>query len=196
MLVSYALGDFSGCVIVVPLMLALRDHSAAGAWARCSRTGWCWARAGRAGPGQPSGPRGAGISAVCRCFRCSASPTASVAAGRVARPAGRRHPLRSTGALRGIVGAGQLQLLVAVAGCAALLLGVAARPRSTARALSATVQALSMRSTQLAEAANRMASLQEQERRRIGAELHDQLGQDMTAIATRLRVVERTRRRA
>jgi two-component system sensor histidine kinase UhpB len=37
-----------------------------------------------------------------------------------------------------------------------------------------------------------MAALQEQERRRIGVELHDQIGQDMTAIATRLRIVELT----
>src|SRR3546814_6702633 len=37
-----------------------------------------------------------------------------------------------------------------------------------------------------------MAALQEHESRRIGAELHDQIGQDMTAIATRLRIVELT----
>ena len=43
----------------------------------------------------------------------------------------------------------------------------------------------------LRDAANRLASQQEQERRRLGAELHDQLGQDMTAIATRLRLAER-----
>jgi two-component system sensor histidine kinase UhpB len=54
------------------------------------------------------------------------------------------------------------------------------------------VQALRTRSAELARAANRMAAMQEQERRRIGVELHDQIGQDMTAIATRLRIVELT----
>src|SRR3546814_1417283 len=35
-------------------------------------------------------------------------------------------------------------------------------------------------------------SVDSESRRRIGAELHDQIGQDMTAIATRLRIVELT----
>lgn len=88
---------------------------------------------------------------------------------------------------------GQLQLLVTISGCAALLLGVSVETQRNQRnELSETVKALSARSVQLVEAANRIASLQEQERRRIGVELHDQIGQDMTAIATRLRVVERT----
>jgi len=58
--------------------------------------------------------------------------------------------------------------------------------------MDAIVQALRRRSAELTVAANRMAALQEQERRRIGVELHDQIGQDMTAIATRLRIVELT----
>lgn len=88
---------------------------------------------------------------------------------------------------------GQFQVLIAIFCCVALLLGATAeRQRAQRSALSATVKALSLRSAQLAGAANRIATLQEEERRRIGAELHDQLGQDMTAIATRLRVVERT----
>jgi two-component system sensor histidine kinase UhpB len=52
---------------------------------------------------------------------------------------------------------------------------------------------LSIRSKALTHVAERLTSQQEDERRRIGAELHDQLGQDMTAIATRLRVLMRTR---
>src|SRR3546814_19528627 len=54
------------------------------------------------------------------------------------------------------------------------------------------VQALRTHSDERARAANRMAALQENERRRIGAELHDQIGQDMPAIATRLLIVELT----
>ena len=101
--------------------------------------------------------------------------------------------LAISGPLVELWGSGQLQVLVAVTGCVALLLGATAeRQRSQRSTLTATVQALSLRSAQLAGAANRIATLQEEERRRIGAELHDQLGQDMTAIATRLRVVERT----
>jgi two-component system, NarL family, sensor histidine kinase FusK len=89
--------------------------------------------------------------------------------------------------------AGELESQLAVAGCAALLLGLASdTQRAQREELSANVMALSQRSRQLVESANRIAATQEQERRRIGAELHDQLGQDMTAIATRLRVVERT----
>ena len=51
---------------------------------------------------------------------------------------------------------------------------------------------LSMRTRALADATKRIVSQQEDERRRIGSELHDQLGQDMTAIATRLRLAQRS----
>lgn len=95
----------------------------------------------------------------------------------------------------GVVGRwepGQLQLLVAVLAAGALVLGVCSDAlRTQGHALSATTEMLSMRTQALRDAANRLASQQEQERRRLGAELHDQLGQDMTAIATRLRLVER-----
>ena len=88
---------------------------------------------------------------------------------------------------------GQLPLLMAMVGCAALLLGVATEALRTQRGeMDEIVQALRRRSAELTVAANRMAALQEQERRRIGVELHDQIGQDMTAIATRLRIVELT----
>jgi two-component system sensor histidine kinase UhpB len=89
-------------------------------------------------------------------------------------------------------GPGQLRVVVALASCAALLLGVSSETQQVQqKVLSKTVESLSLRRSQLAAAANRMAALQEEERRRIGAELHDQIGQDMTAIATRLRVIER-----
>ena len=86
----------------------------------------------------------------------------------------------------------QLQLLLAAGGFAALTLGVAGDAlRAQGRALKSTIDMLSHRTRALADTANRLVSQQEDERRRIGAELHDQLGQDMTAIATRLRLVER-----
>jgi two-component system sensor histidine kinase UhpB len=86
----------------------------------------------------------------------------------------------------------ELQLLVAAAGFAGLALGISSDAlRTQGRALKSTIDMLSVRTRALADAANRLVSQQEAERRRIGAELHDQLGQDMTAIATRLRLVER-----
>ncbi len=95
----------------------------------------------------------------------------------------------------GFVGVGpsmQLQLLTSAAGFAALMIGVSGESlRLQGRALTSTIDMLSSRTRALSDAANRLVSKQEDERKRIGAELHDQLGQDMTAIATRLRIVER-----
>jgi two-component system sensor histidine kinase UhpB len=95
----------------------------------------------------------------------------------------------------GFVGVGpsmQLQLLTSAAGFAALMIGVSGESlRLQSRALTSTIDMLSTRTRALSDAANRLVSKQEEERKRIGAELHDQLGQDMTAIATRLRLVER-----
>lgn len=88
-------------------------------------------------------------------------------------------------------GTGQFNVLAAVSGYAALLLGASNEHQREQRTrLTGIVQTLSLRTRQLTEAANRIASLQEQERRRIGVELHDQIGQDMTAIAIRLRIIE------
>ena len=86
----------------------------------------------------------------------------------------------------------QLQLLIAAAGFAGLALGTSSDAlRTQGRALKSSIDMLSSRTRALADATNRIVSQQEEERRRIGGELHDQLGQDMTAIATRLRLVER-----
>lgn len=197
MLVSYALGDFAGCVIVVPILLALGDQFGEG------RRPWndLFANGLVLGPllvvlGLATLPA---IEAPVYPLMLSLFPLFGIAYRFGWRASAIGLGLLGvgihfmTGPIVELWGAGQLQLLIAIAGCAALLLGVASETQKAQRsALSATVQALSLRGTQLAEAANRMASLQEQERRRIGVELHDQLGQDMTAIATRLRVVERT----
>jgi two-component system sensor histidine kinase UhpB len=87
----------------------------------------------------------------------------------------------------------QLQLLIAAAGFAGLALGISGDAlRTQGRALTSTIDMLSSRTRALADATNRIVSQQEAERRRIGTELHDQIGQDMTAIATRLRLVART----
>ncbi|MFD0738318.1 histidine kinase [Lysobacter koreensis] len=196
-LVSYALGDFAGIVIMVPLLLVLHDQ------ARPSRLPW---RALLA-DGLVLVPLAValGLSALPALeapvypLLLSLFPAFGLAYRFGWRPATVALGLLSIGVhaiaepVAQLWGPGQMQLLVAVIGSAVLLLGVASETQQQQRSeLSATVQALSMRGTQLVEAANRIASLQEQERRRIGAELHDQIGQDMTAIATRLRVVERT----
>ncbi len=86
----------------------------------------------------------------------------------------------------------QLQLLVAACGIAALLLGASTDAlRAQGKALMLSLEQLARRSSDLSNVATRVTSVQELERRRIGGELHDVLGQDITAIATRLRVVER-----
>lgn len=87
---------------------------------------------------------------------------------------------------------GQAQLLLGVISFGGLALGVASDAlRTQGRALQRGIDLLSVRTRALADATNRVVCQQEDERRRIGSDLHDQLGQDMTAIATRLRLVER-----
>ncbi|GHA74478.1 hypothetical protein GCM10007067_09350 [Lysobacter bugurensis] len=87
---------------------------------------------------------------------------------------------------------GQLELFAAVIGAAALLVAANA---DAVRVQSSAVRTLSQRlwaqAQELRATATRLASQQEQERRHLGAELHDALGQDMTAIATRLRLLQR-----
>jgi two-component system sensor histidine kinase UhpB len=197
MLVTYALGDFAGIVLVTPLMLAL--HGQAGErrlpWRKLLANGLVFAPAGVL-LALKLLPR---IEAPVYPLALALLPLFLVVY---------RHGWRQAAVAFALLGAclhlvplpltatllpGQLPLLMAIVGCAVLLLGVSVdRERERRRELDATVQALSAHGAELARAANRMAALQEQERRRIGAGLHDQLGQDMTAIATRLRIVELT----
>jgi two-component system sensor histidine kinase UhpB len=86
----------------------------------------------------------------------------------------------------------QLQLLIAITASAALMIGSTREALADqGRALARAVDMLSKRTQALSDAANRLTSQQEEDRRRLGRELHDELGQDMTAIATQLRLVER-----
>lgn len=197
MLVSYALGDFAGIVVVVPIVLALWDQSGT------DRIAWnaLFANGMVLGPllvmlGLYALPV---IEAPVYPLVLALFPVFGIAYRFGWRPGAIAFGLLSlgvhslSGPIEALWGPGQLQLLFTVAGCAALLLGVASETQRVQRsALTATVEALFLRRNQMTDVADRMALLQQQERRRIGIELHDQLGQDMTAIATRLRVVERT----
>lgn len=197
MLVSYALGDFAGIVLVVPVMLALHDQAGPGRmpWPKLLANGLVLAPVGVL-LGFLLLPR---IEAPVYPVALALLPLFLVA---------HRHGWRQAAIAFALLGLalrlvplpmvdtlqpGQVPLLIAMTGCAVLLLGAAIEGHREQRdELNTTVLALSERGGELARAANRMAALQEQERRRIGTELHDQLGQDMTAIATRLRIVELT----
>ncbi len=197
MLGSYALGDFAGVVMVVAVMLALADQ-----W-RPDRVAWSALVAN----GLVLAPlllmlalhTLPVVEAPVYPLVLALLPVFALAYRFGWRPAAIAFGLLGLGihALSGPIEAlwapGQSQLLYTVSGSAALLLGVASETQRVQRsALTATVEALFLRRNQMTDIADRMALLQQQERRRIGVELHDQLGQDMTAIATRLRVVERT----
>lgn len=85
-----------------------------------------------------------------------------------------------------------VQRMLAVAGTSALLLGTG---RDTARAqhdrLSHSIEELEDKTRALRDVAARLSDRSEVESRRLGVELHDQVGQDMTALATRLRIAQR-----
>jgi len=195
-LAGYALGDLAGVVLVLPVLLAL-----SGQWGP-DRRRWTDLFAN----GLVLAPLGVAlglsllpiIEAPVYPLVLALLPLFAIAyrigwrQGAIALGLLVPGLLAISGPLVELWDVGQLQVLIGTAGCVALLLGVSNENQKAQRsALGATVKALSLRSGQLAGAANRIATLQEEERRRIGAELHDQLGQDMTAIATRLRIVER-----
>lgn len=93
----------------------------------------------------------------------------------------------------------QAQLLLGTTGVACLLLGASidelrasrsALHQYNAQLISANVR-LDRYSEELREAARRNLNLSEDVRRWITAELHDELGQNLTALQTRLTLVER-----
>lgn len=198
MLISYALGDFAGIIIIVPFLLAVRDQFGPDRvpWNALFANGLVLAPLLVVLLGLYSLPA---IEALVYPMVLALFPLFGIAYRFGWRPGAIAFAVLGVGvhtfsfSIAAMWGPGQMQLLFAVSGCAMVLLGVASETQRTQRdALSATVAALSLRRNQMTEVAERMALLQQQERRRIGVELHDQLGQDMTAIATRLRVVERT----
>ena len=196
-LVSFALGDFAGTVLVVPIMLALVEQFGP------ERRPWPLLAAYGVVLASPAVILGLSllpsIDAPIYPLALAILPLFLVAYRYGWRPAMMSYGLLclalTTTTLPHVkqLEPGQLPLLMALVGCAALLIGVATEALRTRRAeMDEVVKTLRTRSAELARAANRMAALQEQERRRIGVELHDQIGQDMTAIATRLRIVELT----
>ncbi len=87
----------------------------------------------------------------------------------------------------------RMQLLMSASAAAAILLGASTdATRVQGHALRLGLAQLHRRSTELTDAARRLVTMQEHERRSLGSELHDVVVQDITAIAIRLRVVERT----
>lgn len=197
MLVSFALGDFAGVVLVVPLMLALVDQSGP------ERRPWPELLAYGVALVPAAIVLGLSLLPVIEApvypLAIALLPLFLIAYRYGWRPATIAYGLLCLALVAAALPQvdslkpGQLPLLMAMVGCAVLLLGVATEAlRSKRVEMDRIVRTLRMRSAELARAANRMAALQEQERRRIGVELHDQIGQDMTAIATRLRIVELT----
>ena len=86
----------------------------------------------------------------------------------------------------------QVQLFLVVVGVASLLLGASVDELSARNSIleSANVR-LDKASEELREAAHRNLGLSEDLRRWITSELHDELGQNLTALQTRLKLAER-----
>ncbi|GAB3318218.1 histidine kinase [Luteimonas notoginsengisoli] len=197
MLVSFALGDFAGVVLVVPIMLVLADQRGT------ARRPWPELIAYGVALAPSSVVLGLSLLPIIEApiypLALALLPLFLIAYRYGWRPACIAYGLLCLALVSAklpeaaSLEPGQLPLLMAMVGCAVLLLGAATETlRSTRSEMGEIVLTLRGRSAELSRAANRMAALQEQERRRIGVELHDQIGQDMTAIATRLRIVELT----
>ena len=87
----------------------------------------------------------------------------------------------------------EIQRILGVTGTAALLLGARTDAMHVQREqLSISIEELEHRTHALREAAIRLSSQREDESRRIGLELHDQVGQDMTALAIRIHLAGRS----
>ncbi|MFC0677722.1 MASE1 domain-containing protein [Lysobacter korlensis] len=198
-ILGYAIGDFVGIVMVGPLVFVLREH-----WLDRSRD---W------GLSLAHGLVLIPIAVLLGALALSASlgthypmllaaipmlwiahhhgwRPAAIALGLIAVGVGLGHVLHVP--LQLDYRAGQIELLAGLLGAASLLL---ASNADAVRIQGAAVRTLNQRlwaqAQELRAAATRLASQQEHERRHLGAELHDALGQDMTAIATRLRLLQR-----
>jgi two-component system sensor histidine kinase UhpB len=80
-------------------------------------------------------------------------------------------------------------MLFALGSMAALLLGAAMdAQRETSEQVSARNRELQDASVALRDAAQRNLRLEEEQRRRIAAEIHDELGQNLTAVHTRVKL--------
>src|SRR3546814_6373455 len=172
-LVSFALGDFAGTVLVVPIMLALADQFGP------ERRPWPLLLAYGVTLVSP---------AVVLCLSLLPSIEAPIYPLALAllplflvayrygwRPAMISYGLLclalTTATLPNVaeLKPGQLPLLMAIVGCAVLLIGVATEALRTRRQeMDQVVQALRTRSAELARPANRMAPLQDHQRRPTG----------------------------
>ena len=86
----------------------------------------------------------------------------------------------------------QVQLFLAIVGVASLLLGASVDALNARnRMLEASNTRLDRASDELREAARRNLGLSEDLRRWITSELHDELGQNLTALQTRMKLAER-----
>ncbi len=84
-----------------------------------------------------------------------------------------------------------LQLFVAIAGAMALLLGATADDhRRQALELTASERGLAGLADELRAAAARNLQVEEQERKRLAAELHDEFGQNLAALQTHLKLAQ------
>ena len=82
-------------------------------------------------------------------------------------------------------------MLFALGGMAALLLGAAMdAQRESHEQLAARNRELQDAGAALRDAAQRNLSLEEDQRRKFAAELHDELGQNLTAVQTRIKLAE------
>jgi signal transduction histidine kinase len=200
--VGAAVADFVGIVSVMPLVFVMQEH-----WSNPARL-WSITLAGGAVllpatavaaslavPATPATPLLLLLAAAALAWIAQRDGwrATAMALGLIAVTAGLVGLARSWLGMPPIAApADQLPLLVAAFGAAALLLAVNADGvRIESMAARTLKDRLWVQAQQLRAAATRLASQQEQERRHLGAELHDALGQDMTAIATRLHLIQR-----
>lgn len=192
MLLRFALGDYAGIIALAPLLVLAAEHVkaplSAGAYLQ---RGWVFAPlAGLAITLSPA----IGFPPRFDWFLVSA-PLIAIGAIAGRRPAVLALSLLALAFASVDIGAwtpDDVQRVLAIAGSAALLLGARrdAMHRQRERLL-ANIDELRMKTQALRDVATRISSQREAESRQLGLELHDEVGQDMTALATRLRIAER-----